>query len=419
MRYFFLLALYASTATADDGQFHILRKVNTNGSDGALLRILPTGFSYTEASGVSLTASSPAGLAVTTTRASARTCTKSDGTLVNLTSNQPCVAGSPIGLYSEVGVTNQCIRSEEFDNASWTKTNVTVTANQAVAPDGATTMDSLQSTVAGGFVESTASTAPQNKAVASVYVKTAAGTQAGKLVLRDTTAGADICTVTFTATTTTTRYWCRTSGGATVTNNHTLRLYPGSTGTGTMLMWGAQLWFSSTGVPLVRYVPTAGTSVNSAQDVVTVANPLPADGWCYGMSVERPEVGWITTSDLAVGGGLGSPPSGANTSSMGAQNTAIGVFILAVNDAAAAAKSWSSGVVLTAAEHRICGCVSSGTGTIYLDGASTPTTPNGAGTGIMGAAPASIRLGSLSSSQAGTVKFRNFAYGTNSGVCNP
>ncbi len=318
-----------------------------------------------------------------------------------------------------MGVTNQCIRSEEFDNASWTKTNVTVTANQAVAPDGATTMDSLQSTVAGGFVESTASTAPQNKAVASVYVKTAAGTQAGKLVLRDTTAGADICTVTFTATTTTTRYWCRTSGGATVTNNHTLRLYPGSTGTGTMLMWGAQLWFSSTGVPLVRYVPTAGTSVNSAQDVVTVANPLPADGWCYGMSVERPEVGWITTSDLAVGGGLGSPPSGANTSSMGAQNTAIGVFILAVNDAAAAAKSWSSGVVLTAAEHRICGCVSSGTGTIYLDGASTPTTPNGAGTGIMGAAPASIRLGSLSSSQAGTVKFRNFAYGTNSGVCNP
>ena len=36
---------------------------------------------------------------------------------------------------------NLLIRSEEFDNASWTKVNSAVTANQAVAPDGNTTMD--------------------------------------------------------------------------------------------------------------------------------------------------------------------------------------------------------------------------------------------------------------------------------------
>ena len=39
--------------------------------------------------------------------------------------------------------TNQIIRSEEFDNAAWTKGAVTVTANSTVAPDGTTTADTV------------------------------------------------------------------------------------------------------------------------------------------------------------------------------------------------------------------------------------------------------------------------------------
>jgi hypothetical protein len=38
---------------------------------------------------------------------------------------------------------NLLVRSDEFDNASWTKTNLTVTANGAVAPDGTSTADLL------------------------------------------------------------------------------------------------------------------------------------------------------------------------------------------------------------------------------------------------------------------------------------
>jgi hypothetical protein len=38
---------------------------------------------------------------------------------------------------------NLLIRSQEFDNASWLKTNVTVTANTEVAPDGTTTADTI------------------------------------------------------------------------------------------------------------------------------------------------------------------------------------------------------------------------------------------------------------------------------------
>ena len=41
------------------------------------------------------------------------------------------------------GPNNLCLRSEAFDNATWGKTNVTVSADAAVAPDGTTTADAI------------------------------------------------------------------------------------------------------------------------------------------------------------------------------------------------------------------------------------------------------------------------------------
>jgi hypothetical protein len=57
---------------------------------------------------------------------------------------------APRGLLIEEQRTNLVLRSEEFDNASWTKSNATVTANTIVAPDGSLTADKL--------VENTANT---------------------------------------------------------------------------------------------------------------------------------------------------------------------------------------------------------------------------------------------------------------------
>jgi hypothetical protein len=42
-----------------------------------------------------------------------------------------------------LGSHNLCLQSETFDNASWTKTRSSITANAAVAPDGATTADKI------------------------------------------------------------------------------------------------------------------------------------------------------------------------------------------------------------------------------------------------------------------------------------
>jgi hypothetical protein len=45
------------------------------------------------------------------------------------------------GILVEEARTNLLLRSTEFDNASWTKSNVSVTANAIAAPDGTTTAD--------------------------------------------------------------------------------------------------------------------------------------------------------------------------------------------------------------------------------------------------------------------------------------
>ena len=50
---------------------------------------------------------------------------------------------APKGLLIEEQRTNLVLRSEEFENASWTKAESSVTANAAVSPDSATTADKL------------------------------------------------------------------------------------------------------------------------------------------------------------------------------------------------------------------------------------------------------------------------------------
>lgn len=66
------------------------------------MRILPlAGYSYTEASGAPLY--STTGQLVTTTRAGTRDCVKADASIVVLAANEPCIAGSPLALETEVG----------------------------------------------------------------------------------------------------------------------------------------------------------------------------------------------------------------------------------------------------------------------------------------------------------------------------
>lgn len=209
------------------------------------------------------------GEALTFTRSSRKFCgndASSGGSMIP--TNRPCIRGG--GIENEGASTNLAIRSAEFDHAAWTATNVTVTANTTAAPDGTTTADTLQSTSAGGFVESTAAAIVGTNGAASLWVRTVSGTQAMAIRLRDTTAGADRCTGTLTATTTYQVVAC-VSSGVTTTNSHSLRIYPGGTGgTGTIVGWvGQQEALDKVTSPIV----TAGTSVTRAGETALFVRP--------------------------------------------------------------------------------------------------------------------------------------------------
>lgn len=101
-----------------------------------------------------VTGSLPSG--VTFTRASTGWRYNSAGLLVPETSDVPRfqfdpLALTPRGLLIEDAATNLLQRSQEFDNAYWAKTQVSVTADAADAPDGTTTMDRIDDTAVAGF----------------------------------------------------------------------------------------------------------------------------------------------------------------------------------------------------------------------------------------------------------------------------
>jgi hypothetical protein len=88
------------------------------------------------------------GPAITFTRASNATFFDASGTLQTASNNTPRfdhdpATGASRGLLIEEARTNLLERSAEFDNASWTKENATVTADATTSPAGSTTADAL------------------------------------------------------------------------------------------------------------------------------------------------------------------------------------------------------------------------------------------------------------------------------------
>jgi len=70
------------------------------------------------------------------------------------------------------GSQNMLLRSEEMDNASWLKTDTTITANAIAAPDGLTTADLLTEGAAGtGQILQTINVVAQKPYTASLYLK--------------------------------------------------------------------------------------------------------------------------------------------------------------------------------------------------------------------------------------------------------
>ena len=248
---------------------------------------------------------------LTVTRASTKMCVNRSKLLASVAINTLAydhdpLTGVPNGILSEPAATNLLLRSEEFANASWTKTRSSISANTIASPDGATTADTFveDATAANShFVQQTISgTTNTNPYTFSVWVKASTRTNIrirlaeavlfAQAVLSDfnlTTGVITRTTISGTAvagTSTITAYangWYRCSITATLGGVQTgiiaqLFLNDGTdsynyTGDGTsgLYLWGAQL---ETGSVATSYIPTTSGTVTRSADAVSIAASL-------------------------------------------------------------------------------------------------------------------------------------------------
>ncbi|MCP1651696.1 phage head spike fiber domain-containing protein [Pseudomonas nitroreducens] len=232
-------------------------------------------------------------------RASTATYYDSAGVLQTAGINVPRNTYNPftlqaLGFLRESAATNLMTQSSNFSDASWTKTNVTITAAAAVAVDGTTTASKIvgASGTSSRVLQSPAATLTNVQVTGSLFVKAVeyskfqlqlSNSSTESLGVRiDLVAGTvyavDASGTDFTAISgTVTRLsnnWYRctvTANKAAVNNTVRMLMRPfdnsgASAGDGTsgLYIWGAQL---ETGPTATSYIPTTTVAVTRAADV--------------------------------------------------------------------------------------------------------------------------------------------------------
>lgn len=137
--------------------------------------------------------------------------------------------------------------SESFDNAAWTKTNLTATANSVAAPDGQTTADTLTSTVADGYIRqsyNTGAAVTDRTFIFSVWLKAASATTSRLMIISSVDGSADGTTVvseTRPVTSDWQRFYIKGTFGTDTNDYVKARIVPVDGSTGAIYGWGAQL----------------------------------------------------------------------------------------------------------------------------------------------------------------------------------
>jgi hypothetical protein len=166
-------------------------------------------------------------------------------------------------LLLEKQSTNLLTWSEQFDNAAWSKSNVTITANNTTSPDGTQNAD-LSTATAGGELLQGVVLSTSTSYTFSFYVKKGTASDA-KYRVYNFDAGVNVVAPTSYISQTSTSDWVRVvvsfTTGATGTNYGIYLL--DQTSAGTMYFYGAQVEASS--YP-TSYIPTTSSSATRVAD---------------------------------------------------------------------------------------------------------------------------------------------------------
>ena len=192
--------------------------------------------------------------------------------------------------------TNALTYSEQFNNAAWTPTGVSVTANNAISPSGYQDADTVTFGASASQNIYNFPTSAIGANTFSIYAKTASGTKAFRLRI-DTGSGPAVSS-DFTATTT----WQRFTFTATTTAAFLVAyIFNDSLGTaGDIQLWGAQL---EAGSYATSYIPTLGSTVTRLADASYKASVSGLIGQTEGVlyaEVQNNSIGSTSGSDNVV-----------------------------------------------------------------------------------------------------------------------
>jgi len=246
------------------------------------------------------------GEALTFTRTGNATCSKkglattgiADGDLVVMSGNQPRVeydSAGTLGLLVEAARTNNALRSEEFDNAAWTKSSATITANAATAPDGTLTADRLQYSNTNNTYVLQSWNVGTLSATSSVYLR--GNGVSGTLYMCRGGAASQCTTCSYVSTS-----WSRCVLAATYASSNnvffgceTATLGSACAMTGfDVFIWGAQF---ELGAYATSYIPTTSAPVTRNAETASFALPTTMPLWPSSMAVS------VTSSTVASAAG--------------------------------------------------------------------------------------------------------------------